>query len=75
MGVRSPIRKPLRGKQTRQLVVLLEELDMIIVTTAAPLNEIPADGLNEIPADGWKYEKAVIDLVGEFIKSLPNGQR
>ena len=48
-----------------QLIVLLDELDMIIVTTASPLNEIP-------PADGWKYEKTVIDLVGEFIKSLPS---
>lgn len=48
-----------------QLIVLLDDLDMIIVTTASPLNEIP-------PADGWKYEKAVIDLVGKFIKSLPS---
>jgi CubicO group peptidase (beta-lactamase class C family) len=47
-----------------QLIVLLEELDMIIVTTANPLNEIP-------PADGWKYEKQIFNLVGEFIKSLP----
>ena len=47
-----------------QLIVLLDELDMIIVTTASPLNEIP-------PADGWKYEVEVIDLVGKFIKSLP----
>jgi CubicO group peptidase (beta-lactamase class C family) len=48
-----------------QLIVLLEELDMIIVTTAHPLHEIP-------PADGWKYEKTVFDLVGEFINSLPS---
>jgi len=48
-----------------QLIVLLDELDVIIVTTASPLNEIP-------PADGWKYEVTVIDLVGEFIKSLPS---
>jgi len=37
---------------------------MLAVTTAAPLHEIP-------PADGWKYEKAVLNLVGKFIKSLP----
>jgi CubicO group peptidase (beta-lactamase class C family) len=48
-----------------QLIVLLEELDLIVVTTASPLNDIP-------PADGWKYEKKILDLVGEFIKSLPN---
>jgi len=46
------------------LIILLDKLDMIIVTTANPLNEVP-------PADGWKYEKTVIDLVGRFIKSLP----
>jgi CubicO group peptidase (beta-lactamase class C family) len=48
-----------------QLIVLLDELDMILVTTADPLNELP-------PAEGWKYEKEVIDLVGEFINSLPS---
>jgi hypothetical protein len=37
---------------------------MIVVTTADPLYELP-------PEEGWKYEKAIIDLVGEFIKSLP----
>jgi CubicO group peptidase (beta-lactamase class C family) len=47
-----------------QLIVLLEALDMMIVTTASPLNEIP-------PADGWKYEKTVFDLVGKFLKTLP----
>jgi len=50
-----------------QLIVLLDEFDMIVVTTADPLNDIP-------PADGWKYEKQVIDLVGEFVKSLPAEQ-
>jgi CubicO group peptidase (beta-lactamase class C family) len=47
-----------------QLIVLLEEQDMIVVTTADPLNHLA-------PADGWKYEETVIDLVGAFIKSLP----
>ncbi len=46
------------------LIVLLHELDMIIVTTADPLYELPAEA-------GWKYEGAIIDLVGRFIESLP----
>lgn len=48
-----------------QLIVLLEELDMIVVTTADPLHHLA-------PADGWKYEKQVFDLVGKFIKTLPS---
>ncbi len=46
------------------LIVLLHELDMIIVTSADPLYELPAEA-------GWKFEGAIIDLVGKFIKSLP----
>jgi len=46
-------------------IVLLDELDMIIVTTADPLYELPAGA-------GWKYEGAIIDLVGKFIASLPS---
>ena len=46
------------------LIVLLDDLDMIIVTTADPLYELPG-------ASGWEYEGAIIDLVGKFIKSLP----
>jgi CubicO group peptidase (beta-lactamase class C family) len=45
-------------------IVLLHELDMIIVTTADPLHELPAGA-------GWKYEGAINNLVGKFIKSLP----
>jgi CubicO group peptidase (beta-lactamase class C family) len=47
-------------------IVLLNDLDMIIVTTADPLYgpELAAGG-------GWKYEGAINNLVGEFIKSLP----
>lgn len=48
-----------------QLIVLLDELDIIVVTTASPLNELP-------PADGWKYEQAIIKMVGKFIYSLPS---
>ncbi len=46
------------------LIVLLHDLDMIIVTTADPLYELPA-------AEGWKYEGAIFDVVGKFIASLP----
>jgi CubicO group peptidase (beta-lactamase class C family) len=49
-----------------QLIVLLDELDMIIVTTADPLHHLPE-------GEGWKFEGAIIDLVGKFIKSLPKG--
>lgn len=45
------------------LIVVLDELDMIIVTTADPLYDSPAGA-------GWQYEKAIIDLVGKFINSL-----
>ncbi len=46
------------------LIILLYDLDMIIVTTADPLYELPA-------TTGWEHEGAIIDLVGKFIKSLP----
>ena len=45
-------------------IVLLDELDMIIVTTADPLHHL-WDG------NPWKYEGAINKLVGKFIKSLP----
>ncbi len=48
------------------LIVLLDELDMIVVTTADPLY-----GPDLVGEGGWKYEGAIIDLVGKFIKSLP----
>lgn len=47
-----------------QLVILLDELDMIIVTTADPLHRLPEGA-------GWKFEGAIIDLVDKFIKYLP----
>ena len=37
------------------LIVLLDELDMIIVTTADPLYELPAEA-------GWRFEGTVVDL-------------
>jgi CubicO group peptidase (beta-lactamase class C family) len=47
-----------------QLIVLLHDLDMIVVTTADPLYDYPA-------AQGWKWEGGIINLVGKFIASLP----
>jgi CubicO group peptidase (beta-lactamase class C family) len=47
-----------------QLIILLHDLDMIIVTTADPLYDYPA-------AQGWKWEGGIINLVGKFIEALP----
>ncbi|UCG85185.1 MAG: serine hydrolase, partial [Gemmatimonadota bacterium] len=48
------------------LIVLLDDLDMVIVTTADPLHEYPAN-------EGWQFEGAIVDVVGKFIESLPKG--
>ena len=50
------------------LIILLPELDMIIVTTADPLEDVHWDA-------GWKYEGAIINLVGKFIRSLPKEEK
>jgi CubicO group peptidase (beta-lactamase class C family) len=47
-------------------IILLQELDMIIVTTADPLYGPELAG-----AGGWKYEGAINKVVGRFINSLP----
>ena len=47
-----------------QHIILLDELDMIIVTTADPFWQQHDD-------ESWKHESAVIELVGKFISSLP----
>ena len=47
-----------------QLIVLLDALDMVIVTTAYPFYLEHND-------QSWKHEKATIDLVGRFVDSLP----
>ena len=49
-----------------QLIVLVDELDMVIVTTADPLHNLPAGD------QSWKLEKSIIVTVGQFIKSLPS---
>ena len=46
-----------------QLIVLLDAFDMVVVTTADPFF-MQHDGKS------WKHEKAIINLVGEFIASL-----
>ncbi len=46
------------------LIVLLDELNMVIVTTADPLYGVGAQ-------EAWEKEGSIIDLVGQFIASLP----
>ncbi len=46
-------------------IVLLDELDMIIVTTADPMHDIFGD-------ESWQHEGAINKLVGEFIEALPD---
>ena len=47
-----------------QLVVLLEDLDMVIVTTADPF-------FAEHSGNSWKHESAIMNMVGRFINTLP----
>jgi hypothetical protein len=47
------------------LIVLVDELDVVVVTTADPFY-LQHDG------QSWKHEKATISLVADFIASLPS---
>jgi len=47
-----------------QLIVLVDESDMVIITTSYPF-------WLEHNDQSWKHEKAIIKLVGKFINSLP----
>jgi CubicO group peptidase (beta-lactamase class C family) len=47
-----------------QLIVLLEDLDMVIVTTANPF-------FAEHSGNSWAHESAIMNMVGRFIKTLP----
>ena len=47
-----------------QLIFVLDELDMVIVTTADPLYGQTGDG-------SWNHEKEIINLVADFNASLP----
>jgi CubicO group peptidase (beta-lactamase class C family) len=46
------------------LIVLIPDLDMIVVTTADPLHHLPGK-------KGWQTEVGILDLVGRFVASLP----
>ena len=48
-----------------QLIVLLEDLDMVIVTTAYPF-------LGEHSGNSWEHESGIMNMVGRFIKTLPS---
>jgi len=50
-----------------QLIVLVDELDMVIVTTSYPF-------WLEHNNQSWKHEKAIITMVSEFINSIPSEQ-
>jgi CubicO group peptidase (beta-lactamase class C family) len=45
-------------------IILLPALDMIIVTTADPMHGV-------FGSESWKHEGAINNMVGKFIKSLP----
>ena len=47
------------------LIVLLDDLNMVVVVTADPFYG------KEEHFDSWKYEKANMELVADFISSLP----
>jgi CubicO group peptidase (beta-lactamase class C family) len=47
-----------------QLIVLLDKYDLVIVTTADPFHE-------QHEGESWKHEEAIINLIAEFINSLP----
>ena len=49
-----------------QLIVIINEFNMVIVVTAYPFHL-------KHNSESWKHEKANLNLVGEFIKSLPGG--
>ncbi len=48
-----------------QLIVLVDEFDMVVVTTSYPFWKEHND-------QSWNHEKAIITMVSEFIDSLPS---
>jgi CubicO group peptidase (beta-lactamase class C family) len=46
-------------------IILLDELDMVIITSADRL-------YGDFGGDAWEKERAIINLMGEFISSLPS---
>jgi CubicO group peptidase (beta-lactamase class C family) len=49
-----------------QLIVLVHDLDMVVVTTADPFYG------KDTHFDSWKYEKAIIEMVSDFIYASLN---
>lgn len=49
----------------RQLIVLADELDMVVIVTADPL-------YGQTGQEPWNHEKANINLVADFLASLPS---
>jgi CubicO group peptidase (beta-lactamase class C family) len=49
-----------------QLIVLVHDMDMVVVTTADPFWG------KDIHFDAWKYESAIIKMVSDFVSSLPD---
>ena len=47
------------------MIVLVDELDMVVVTTADPF-------WLENSGESWKHEKATISLVADYVSSLPS---
>ncbi|UCC17114.1 MAG: serine hydrolase [Dehalococcoidales bacterium] len=48
-----------------QLIVLVDELDLLVVTTADSFYG------EDVHFNSWKYEKAIIELVADFVHSIP----
>ena len=52
-----------------QLIVLLDDPDMVIVTTADPFWG------KQLHFQSWRYEQSIINVVGKFIQSIPNARK
>jgi CubicO group peptidase (beta-lactamase class C family) len=48
-----------------QMIALVDEFDMLVITTSYPF-------WLQHDAESWKHESAIMNLVGQFIESLPN---
>jgi len=46
------------------LIVVIDELGMVVVTSADPL-------FGQTGYEPWNHEKAIINLVADFIASIP----
>ncbi|MEZ4633429.1 MAG: serine hydrolase [Caldilineaceae bacterium] len=47
-----------------QLIVVLDDLDMVVVTVADPM-------FGRHGGDAWKHEQSIINLVAKFVSTLP----